>query len=164
MNYTDKLDLENWEEIIFFLECEVRSLEMGSLAGFDDDIEFNLQPDDDSLEESLNKYDKVFIQLGYWGYEYETSSYIFDEEAIDTSDIDSDSYYERYHYSLAGYGIFLDKNFDYEYGYLTEERPCCGHGPGIKKFHDFKDTRKDDEIRDIIIEASDGILYDIKPF
>ena len=58
-----------------------------------------------------------------------------------------------YYYHAAGYGIFLDKEYNVEYGYYTTEAPPTGHGAGYTTFHDFKDSRENDFIGDKLIEC-----------
>ena len=43
-----------------------------------------------------------------------------------------------------------------EYGYYTTEAPACGHGAGYTEFHDFKDARDDDIIKEKIYSLLDS--------
>ena len=73
---------------------------------------------------------------------------------INGSDVeidDTDPYYSRYHYLVAGYGIFVDKEFNVEYGYYVTEAPPSGHGAGYTTFYDFTDAREEDVLRDELI-------------
>lgn len=86
---------------------------------------------------------------------FSTAFFIFDGDPIDEIN-ESDSYYEKYHYHVAGYGIFVDKEYNVEYGYYTTAPPPSGHGAGYTTFHYFKDAREDDFIRDKLIESING--------
>ena len=150
MTSTKQLDLEKLVNVL-------QSVEMGQFVAFEENsvVEY-IEPNLKSIKENLNRYDKLFLEIGFWGYDDEYSdepTYMIEGDPIDVTDeIDeSDSYYNKYHYLVAGYGIFVDKNFNVEYGYYTTEAPPSGHGAGYTTFHDFKDTREEDTIRDELI-------------
>ena len=42
-----------------------------------------------------------------------------------------------------------------EYGYYTLEAPPSGHGAGYSTFHNFKDARNDDEVKNEIYSLLD---------
>ena len=150
MTDTKQLDLEKLEKVI-------QNVDMGQFVAFEDDsVVDSIKPNLESIKKNLNEYDKVFLELGFWGYDDEFSdepTYMIDGDPWDVTDeIDeSDSYYDKYHYLVAGYGIFVDKDFNVEYGYYTTEAPPSGHGAGYTTFHDFKDAREEDAIRDELI-------------
>ena len=113
----------------------------------------------DSIKEALNNHDKIFLEIGYFGYDDETNPeepyFIFDGEDI-IDDWKDNKYYDKYKFLVAGYGIYLDKDLNVEYGYYTTEAPSSGHGMGYTTYHDFKDTRDDDEIKSEIYSLLDG--------
>ena len=67
-----------------------------------------------------------------------------------------DDYYDKYKLIVGGYGIYLDKDLNVEYGYYTTEAPACGHGAGYTEFYDFKDARDDDIIKEKIYSLLDS--------
>ena len=150
MTDTKQLDLEKLEKVI-------QNVDMGQFVAFEDDsVVDSIKPNLESIKKNLNEYDKVFLELGFWGYDDEFSdepTYMIDGDPLDVTDeIDeSDSYYNKYHYHVAGYGIFVDKDLNVEYGYYTTEAPPSCHGAGYTTFHDFKDAREEDAIRDELI-------------
>ena len=115
----------------------------------DDEPVERIDGDLDSVQEALDKYGKVFLELGYFSYDrtYETSLMFDGNEVIMGL---ADRYYDKYKFSLAGYGIFLDSDLNVEYGYYTTEAPPSGHGAGYTTIHDFKDARKDDVVKEKI--------------
>ena len=149
MTTSKQLDLEKLEKVI-------QNIDMGQFIAFEDDVPAELIiPNLKSIDEKLNEFGKVFLEIGFWGYDAEYSDepyFMIDGDSIDEID-ESDSYYEKYHYHLAGYGIFLDKEYNAEYGYYTTAAPPSGHGAGYTTFHDFKDAREKDFIRDKLIEC-----------
>lgn len=149
MTNIKQLDLEKLEKLI-------QTADMGQFVAFEDDIPVEyIKPNLQSIKENLNEYDKIFLEIGFWGYDDEFSdepTYMIDGDPIDVDEIDeSDSYYNKYHFLVAGYGIFVDKKYNVKFGYYTTEAPPSGHGAGYTTFHDFKDARKDDVIRDEIV-------------
>ena len=154
MTDTKQLDLEKLEKLI-------QNVDMGQFAAFEDDsVVDSIKPNLESIKKNLNEYDKVFLELGFWGYDDEFSdepTYMIDGDPWDVTDeIDeSDSYYDKYHYLVAGYGIFVDKDFNVEYGYYTTEAPPSGHGAGYNTIHDFKDAIEGDEIKEKIYSLLD---------
>ena len=115
----------------------------------DDEPVERIDGDLDSVQEALDNYGKVFLELGYFSYDgsYETSLIFDDNEVIMGL---ADRYYDKYKFSLAGYGIFLDSDLNVECGYYTTEAPPSGHGAGYTTIHDFKDARKDDVVKEKI--------------
>ena len=115
----------------------------------DDEPVERIGGDLDSVQEALDKYGKVFLELGYFSYDgtYETSLMFDGNEVIMGL---ADRYYDKYKFSLAGYGIFLDSDLNVECGYYTTEAPPSGHGAGYTTIHDFKDARKDDVVKEKI--------------
>ena len=71
-------------------------------------------------------------------------------DANESIDDLKDNYYDKYKFMVGGYGIYLDKDLNVEYGYYTTEAPACGHGAGYTEFYDFKDARDDDIIKEKI--------------
>lgn len=121
-----------------------------STAFDDDEPTESINNDLNSLKEALKEHDKIFLAMGDFGYDdyYEDEpSFIFGEDdVLETSEF-ADEYYDKYKFSVAGYGIYLDKDLNIEYGYFTIAPPPSGHGPGDTTFHDFKDAKDDDIIK-----------------
>ena len=115
----------------------------------DDEYVKRINGDLDSVQEALDNYGKVFLEIGYFSYndEYETRLMFNGDEFIIGL---SDRYYDKYKFSVAGYGIFLDSDLNVECGYYTTEAPPSGHGPGDTTIYDFKDTEKDDVVKEHI--------------
>ena len=115
----------------------------------DDEPVERIGGDLDSVQEALDNYGKVFLEIGYFSYDgtYETSLMFDGNEVIMGL---ADRYYDKYKFSLAGYGIFLDSDLNVECGYYTTEAPPSGHGAGYTTIHDFKDARKDDVVKEKI--------------
>ena len=113
-----------------------------------------------SIKEALNNYDKIFLDLGFFGYDGEENPdepcFVFDGDYIinDWGD-KSDEYYDKYKFAVAGYGIYLDKDLNVEYGYYTTEAPPSGHGMGYTTYHDFKNAKDDDRIKNEIYQLLD---------
>ena len=149
MTNTKQLDLEKLEKVI-------QNVDMGQFVAFEDDIPAEeVDCNVDSIKKSLNEFGKIFLEIGFWGYDDEYGDepyFMIDGDPIDEID-ESDSYYEKYHYHVAGYGIFLDKEYNVENGYYTTAPPPTGHGMGYTTFHDFNDARENDFIRDKLIEC-----------
>ena len=115
-----------------------------SVAFKSEDINFDLE----SIKEALNVSDKIFLQIGSFEYDdesYEEPCFIFDVGTI-LEDCAYDEYYEKYKSDDSGYGIFLDKDLNVEYGYYTKKFTIFD-----RKFHatchDFKDARDYDEVK-----------------
>ena len=136
----DEIDLE-------FYVSEISDTMLNVFFAIEDDepVE-HINNDLDSVQEALNNYGKVFLELGEFSYGEYDSYFRFDDNEIITGL--SDRYYDKYKFSLAGYGIFIDSDLNVEGGYYTVEAPPSGHGPGYTSIHDFKDARKDDAIKE----------------
>ena len=154
MTDAKQLDLEKLVKVLQYVD-------MGHFVAFVDEVDEDpddyIEPTLESIKEALNEYNRVFLEIGYWGYDDEYS----DEPCfmINGSDIEidgNDSYYSKYHYLVAGYGIFVDKELNVEYGYYTTEAPPTGHGVGYTTFHDFTDAREEDVLRDELISKIDA--------
>ena len=118
---------------------EIKDYEFeNTFVAFYNDKFTNIDIDLNSIKEALKDSDKIFLQLGYFEYDEEflgEPCFIFDgEDTVDN--LEDDNYYDKYKSEDSGYGIYLDKNLDVEYGYFTTET-----------FHDFKDARDDDEVK-----------------
>lgn len=87
--------------------------------------------------------------------EYDDEPY-FMFDANESIDDLKDDYYDKYKFMVGGYGIYLDKDLNVEYGYYTTEAPACGHGAGYTEFYDFKDARDDDIIKEKIYSLLDS--------
>ena len=140
--------------------------------GFDDEGEWLEEWDDEEYDDSLDAmipdYDDVEIDVvedgddDIYSDEYESTDDEYSDEPcfmINGSDIEidgTDSYYSQYHYLVAGYGIFVDKELNVGYGYYTTEAPPTGHGAGYTTFHDFTDAREEDVLRDELISRIDA--------
>lgn len=121
-----------------------------SVAFKSEDINFDLK----SIKEALKFSDKIFLQIGYFDYDedsFDEPYFIFDgENPLEDleyeyyDDFEYDEYYERYKFGNVGYGIYLDRDLNVEYGYYTK------YSNDLKfrnVFHDFKDARDDDEVK-----------------
>ena len=119
-----------------------------------EDINFDLE----SIKEALNVSEKIFLQMGSFEYEgsQEELRFIFDGENIIDELEYIDEVYEKYKsHRDAGYGIYLDKDLNVEYGYYTTEAPPSGHGADYNTIHDFKDAIEGDEIKEKIYSLLD---------
>ena len=129
-----------------------------------DETSWLKETDLDSIEDVLSKHDKIYLGLGQFGYddEYCDEPYFafglagVDEVIEDHDDDFEDSYYDKYKYLVAGYGIYVDRDLNVESVYYTVEPPACGHGCGYYSYNDFKDAREDDIIRDEIESRLDS--------
>ena len=105
--------------------------------------------DSNSLKKALDEHDKIFIARGVFSYDDNNGSrFIFDEDYIFENSEIADEYYDKYKFRLGGYGIYLDKNLNLDPGYFTIEAPPSGHGAGYPIFHDFKDAKDGDIIKE----------------
>lgn len=119
-DFHDKIDLE---KLVKWIDDPFLS----NSAAFDNDKTVGLiNKDLDSIKESLNKHEKIFLEIGYFGYDDETNPekpyFIFDGDNI-IDDWEDNKYYDKYKFFVAGYGIYLDKDLNVEYGYYTTEAP-----------------------------------------
>lgn len=93
-----------------------KQIDLAKLVELVDD--YNL----DSIKEELKGFGGIHLQLGYFEYDEEfldEPCFIFDgENTVD--DLKDDEYYDRYKSEDAGYGIFLDKDLNVEYGYFIK--------------------------------------------
>lgn len=64
-----------------------------------------------------------------------------DNDAVDLID----RYYDRYKFSVAGYGIYLDKDLNVDYAYTTETHTSDNRIEVTH--HDFKDAIDNDIIK-----------------
>ena len=139
----DEIDLE-------YYVSEISDPELGIFFAIEDDEPVKrIDGDLDSIQEALDNYGKVFLEIGYFSYNYEYETRLMfdsDEFIIGLSD----RYYDKYKFSVAGYGIFLDSDLNVECGYYTTKAPPSGHGPGDTTIHDFKDAREDDVVKEKI--------------
>ena len=139
----DEIDLE-------YYVSEISDPSLGIFFAIEDDEPVKrIGGDLNSIQEALDNYGKVFLEIGYFSYDdvYETRLMFDGDEFIIGL---TDKYYDKYKFSVAGYGIFLDKKLNVECGYYTTEAPPSGHGAGFTTIHDFKDARKDDVIKEKI--------------
>lgn len=139
------------------LEKVVKRMDYNSIA-FDNGKPVEAINDDlNSVKEALNNHDKIFLDLGFFGYEDEFGPcFIFNGDDIIDWEDNGDEYYDKYKFSVAGYGIFLDKDLNVEYGYYTTEAPPSGHGAGDTTIHDFKDAIDGDKIKEKIYSLLDA--------
>lgn len=137
-------------EIDFEILAEkINDSDLYEFVAFSNDVPVRaVNRDLDSIKEALNSHDKIFLEIGFYGYDDEYCDepyFMFDaDESIDDL---KDDYYDKYKFMVGGYGIYLDKDLNVEYGYYTTEAPACGHGAGYTEFYDFKDARDDDIIK-----------------
>lgn len=144
----DEIDLE-------YYTSQISDPKFGIFYAIEDDepVE-HIDGDLDSVQEALDNYGKVFLEIGYFSYnnEYETRLMFDGDEFLIGL---SDRYYDKYKFSVAGYGIFLDSDLNVECGYYTTEAPPSGHGAGYNTIHDFKDAIEGDEIKEKIYSLLD---------
>ena len=113
--------------------------------------------DSDSFKEALNNYDEIFLELGDFSYSSEYGSIL-----IETHDNRLNKYEEiydiksEYEYEIMGYGIYLDKDLNVEYGYYTNKYSPYTQEYN-KTFHDFEDARDDDEVKNKIYSILDEL-------
>ncbi len=153
------IDVIKYLELIGFFENEgADETLLSTSAAFDNGVcTDSIDNDSNSLLKALDEHDKIFIARGVFGYEdHDGPCFRFGEYySIEDSKF-ADQYYDKYKFSLAGYGIYLDKNINIEPGYFTIEAPPSGHGPGGTTFHDFKDAKEEDIIKE---QADSDIDY-----
>lgn len=146
-------------EIDFEILAEkINDSDLYEFVAFSNDVPIRaVNRDLDSIKEALNSHDKIFLEIGFYGYddEYGDEPY-FMFGANESIDDLKDDYYVKYKFMVGGYGIYLDKDLNVEYGYYTTEAPACGHGAGYTEFHDFKDARDDDIIKEKIYSLLDS--------
>ena len=127
------------------------------------------------FKEALNNYSKLFFQLGFFFYNTDCDEpcFIFDDPSFIkgivgrrpnatpptsvTSTISqnlNDEYYDKYRYPRGGYGIYLDKELNVEYGYTTVT-PIDDFSSRAT-YHDFKDARDGDIIKEHIFSLLDN--------
>ena len=127
------------------------------------------------IKEALNNYSKLFFQLGFFFYNTDCDEpcFIFDDPSFIkgivgrrpnatpptsvTSTISqnlNDEYYDKYRYPRGGYGIYLDKELNVEYGYTTVT-PIDDFSSRAT-YHDFKDARDGDIIKEHIFSLLDN--------
>ena len=144
------------QELMEYLNLVIDDIDetlLSTSTAFDnDEPEESINNDLNSLKEALDKHEKIFLAIGDFGYDdYDEEPYFIfgGDDILETSEFD-DEYYDKYKFSLAGYGIYLDKDLNVEYGYFTIEAPPSGHGMGYTTFHDFKDAKDGDIIKEKI--------------
>lgn len=157
MNANDFHYKGNLEKIVDSIDYS----EFAVCVAIDDDGFFESIDDElDSIEEALNNYGKVFLPFGDFSYSDYNKCFIFNIDSSYREDIydidDDDGYYDKYKFSLAGYGIYVDKELNVEYGYYTIQAPPSGHGPGYTTLHDFKDAIEGDKIKEKIYSLLDA--------
>lgn len=127
------------------------------------------------IKEALNDYDKLFFQIGFFVYNTDSNEpcFIFDDPSFikgivgrkpnatpptsvtsTTLENLNDEYYDKYRYPMGGYGIYLDKELNVEYGYTTETP--INNFSSYKTNHDFKDAREGDIIKEHIFSLLDN--------
>lgn len=144
-DFHDKIDLEKL----------VKKIDNNSVAFDNTEPVKGINSDLNNIKDALNNHDKIFLDLGFFGYDDEGNPdepcFVFDgDNIIDDWGDKEDKYYDKYKFAVAGYGIYLDKNLNVEYGYYTTEAPPSGHGAGYTTYHDFKHARDDDIIKNEI--------------
>ena len=127
------------------------------------------------IKEALNKYSKLFFQIGFFVYNTDCNEpcFIFDDPSFikgivgrkpnatpptsvtsTTLENLNDEYYDKYRYPRGGYGIYLDKELNVEYGYTTVT-PIDDFSSRAT-YHDFKDARDGDIIKEHIFSLLDN--------
>lgn len=127
-----------------------------------------------SIKNALNNYTKIFLGFGFIYYVNEPYFVIetYDIKNSDTQTITfkdketkvllikskiihnlNDEYYDKYKYPVEGYGIYLDKDLNVEYGYYTIEDPASDYGTNSITFHDFKDAIDGDLVKETIFSS-----------
>ncbi len=139
----EEIDLE-------YFVSEISDPELGIFFAIEDDEPVKpIDGDLDSIQEALDNYGKVFLEIGYFSYDDAYEPRLMFEGDGDIIGL-TDRYYDKYKFSVAGYGIFLDSELNVECGYYTTEAPSSGHGPGDTTIYDFKDAREDDVVKEKI--------------
>ena len=145
-----------------------------TLVAFDNDKPITeINKDLNSIKIALNNYTKIFLGFGFFSNGDQPSfiieTYDIKNSGEHTLTIDkerkillieskiihnlNDEYYDRYKYSLAGYGIYLDNDLNVEYGYYTIEGPASDYETSSRTFHDFKDAIDGDLIKEAIFSS-----------
>lgn len=150
-DFNNKCDLEKLVEWINENSCA------SIFAGLNDVDPIEVSNTDlNSIKKVLNNHDKIFVEIGDCGYFYEYSGLL-----LDTNDVIGGlkyEYYDKYNYEHIGYGIYLDKDLNVEYGYYVNEFSrvdCNDH----KIFHNFEDARDDDEVKIKLCRIIDQIFH-----
>lgn len=132
---------------------------LSNFYAFEDDEPVDLvEPNIDSINETIEKYDKVYLELAIFYHDYEFGGEgVFSLDNSVEFEIEFEPYYERYNFEVAGFGIYINDKLDIKYGYSTTEAPPSGHGMGYTTFHDFDDTRDDDEVKKQMFKYLDGL-------
>lgn len=155
-NVGNEVDLEK-------LVKEFKSIEesfgFSIIVAFDDGGPVGLVGKDlASIKEALNNHNKIFVEIGFFMYHdvdfIEKPCFQFWEFEF-VEDVD-DSYYDKYHSSDAGFGIYVNHNLEVEYGYYVAESSKDGED-GYIYFHDFKDAREDDNVKKKIYKDLDEL-------
>ena len=151
-DFHNKCDFEKLAKLINWGNVSI----FGAFDGNDSVRLGNL--DLDSFKEALNASEKIFLQIGSFKYDesQDEPCFIFDEDNIIDELEYIDECYEKYKSDRdAGYGIYLDRDLNVEYGYYTTEAPPSGHGAGYTTIHDFKDAIEGDKIKEKISSLID---------
>lgn len=124
------------------------------IVAFDNDGSVDsVGKDLDSIKDALNNYDKIFVEIGFFIFHdvdfIEKPCFQFWEFDF-VEDVD-DNYYDRYHSSDAGFGIYINHDLEVEYGYYVAESTKDGED-GYITFHDFKDAKEDDNVKNKIYD------------
>ena len=156
-NMLYEIDLEKL--VVEFKRLKLMDSSYEAVAFDNDETSWLKDNDLDSIKDTLSKHDKIYLELGHFGYvdEYYVDEPYFafgldavDEVVEDCDEDFEDSYYDKYKCLVAGYGIYVDRDLNIEYGYHTTEPPASGHGCGYDTYYDFKDARADDIIKNEI--------------
>lgn len=157
--------MQHFLDYLYYVVAHVDTTFLSGPVAFDDGEPTEVMDKDfDVVKEALDKHDKIFMPLGDFGYDvFDEPCFTFDFDSIDREEIydfEDDGYYDKYKFELAGYGIYIDKEKNVEYGYFTIAPPPTGHGPGITTFHDFKDAKDGDIIKEKIYAQLYDFDYD----
>lgn len=104
-------------EIDFEILAEkINDSDLYEFVAFSNDVPIEaVNRDLDSIKEALNSHDKIFLEIGFYGYDDEYCDepyFMFDaNESIDDL---KDDYYDKYKFMVGGYGIYLDKDLNVE--------------------------------------------------
>ena len=154
-DFHNKCDFEKLAKLINWGNVSI----FGAFDGNDSVRLGNL--DLDSFKEALNDYDKIFLELGDFSYSSEDSDILIDAHTnwLTNYDVISDiesEYYDKYKSERGGYGIYLDKDLNVEYGCYTEKYSFRDN-KNYTNFHDLENARDDDEVKNKIYSILDKL-------
>ena len=148
-DFHNKCDLEKLAKLINWGNVSIFGASNGNSPVYLGNLDF------DSFKEVLNDYDKIFLELGDFSYSSDDSDILIDahNDWLTSYDVISDienGYYDKYKFEVGGYGIYLDKDLNVEYGYYVDRF-------NYTDFHDFENARDDDKVKNEIYSILDKL-------